>query len=445
MRPETAPRTVGPRGPLRCDGDVVVPARRRHGVDDGARAVRARDAPRRAGPPRVDGDRGVRADASPEARARESSGAGRGGPPQGGGVAPGWGSGGKAPVGGPPKGGGSAPLGKTTKSAATSDINDLPARELSRPVSCVDSGWYELREPLRDLSGSRRRACCDRWAKAPEVGPGGWLGVMHCESVWSCPPCAKREWARRCRELGAVVKLARERGARLAFVTATVRHAPGDTLESVGDAVQGAWRAICAHRSFKGATVGAVRRVEVTVGRHGWHPHIHAVVVLEKGYTLDDLKGLSELWRGIVRDLAPAHSPNLHAGWHVREVRDRGGGRYLGDALGAELTDPASEKWGREEGAHSLLALARAAARGDERARALWAEFARWSHGRRALCYSRHLSRLRDHVEPEDGATCEWTGVVDPESWRAVRSVPWGLRAVQMGLAALWPRPPPES
>lgn len=310
-------------------------------------------------------------------------------------------------------------------------------------VGTVEAGWYEVREPLRDLAGSRRRQACDRWARSPEVGPDGWVGVMHCGSVWSCPVCATREWRQRSRELGSVVTLGRERGAQLVMLTATVRHSREQSLADVAKALQDAFRSITSQRAWKDHTSGQVRRIEVTHGHHGWHPHIHAVVALARGSTREDLAALSRLWRDTVREAAPAHTPTVAAGWHVRRVKNARGGRYLGDALGAELTDANSTKLPRAQGTRTLLDIARAAGAGDKAARALWAEYAAWSHGRRALCYSRAMSRLRRDVPPEPELASSWTAYVDADSWREVRRLPWAMRAIQLGLRALWPRPPP--
>jgi len=255
--------------------------------------------------------------------------------------------------------------------------------------------------------------------------------------------CATREWGARCEELGRVVTSARASGARLVALAATVSHHEGESLEEVAAAVADAWRAITADRRWKLWTSGVVRRVEVTHGANGWHPHVHAVIALAKGATIKDLRGLAVLWRETVRARAPAHLPTVSAGWHVQRVRDAAGGRYLGDAMGAELTD-AGAKTPKASTSRTLYELARDAGAGDARAVALWQEFERWSHGRRALIYSRALSRVRQGLPPEEpGDAPLWTALVDAESWRTVRSTPWVMSAVCAGLRALWPRPPP--
>ncbi len=320
--------------------------------------------------------------------------------------------------------------------------------EVSRPTRAARGEAYELREALRDLSGSARRQRCAQCATRPSVGPDGWSGILRCESVWSCPVCATIEWRERCETLGATVTDLRAGGAVLALVTATVRHARGQSLADVAEAVCDAWRAMGASRPWREATRGAVRRIEVTWSTaHGWHPHVHAVVELSGGHTVADLANLSHAWRDAVARVSRPHRPSVAHGWHVTAVRESRGGRYLGDALGAELAD-SGRKAARASGSLVLADVARLAARGDGQARALWAEYARWSHGRRALVYSRTVARARERAErrlareerERAGQVVSFT--LTEGSWSQVSRVPWGLRAVELALRRLAGYPP---
>lgn len=240
--------------------------------------------------------------------------------------------------------------------------------------------------------------------------------------------------------LAAVVKRCREQGAHLVMVTATVRHRQGQTLQQIGDALNRSWREITAQRCWKELTSGTVKRVEVTRSkRNGWHPHIHCIVAMRKGVRIEDLRALAGLWLETVHDVSDAQTPTEGVGWHVSKVPETAGGRYLGDAFGRELTD-CGRKQAVFADSWTLADIARDAGLGNAQSKALWVEFAKWSHGKRALQYSRTLLRVRREVEgmEDEEARKTWDESImfalTPGSWGQVSRFSWGIRAIELAL-----------
>jgi hypothetical protein len=92
--------------------------------------------------------------------------------------------------------------------------------------------------------------------------------------------------SRRALEIGSAVAAWQARGGLVGFGTFTVRHHKGQGLIAVWDAVQRGWARVTQGSSWisdKGryGVFGWVRVVEVTIGRHGWHVHVHALFLLD--------------------------------------------------------------------------------------------------------------------------------------------------------------------
>lgn len=119
-------------------------------------------------------------------------------------------------------------------------------------------------------------------------GGGHLRGLATCGSVWHCPVCQMKIKAERGREVSKVVEAHGRRGAVL--VTLTIRHGRGHSLEQMRRKLGKAYRALTSGEPWKRfaeavGLVGAVRGLEVTHSQaNGWHPHLHAVWLLEPGW-----------------------------------------------------------------------------------------------------------------------------------------------------------------
>jgi hypothetical protein len=249
-----------------------------------------------------------------------------------------------------------------------------------------------------------------------EGGRAHWSGLASCGSVHACPVCSERIWAARQDELSRLLQAAHDQGFVVSMLTFTVRHTAGDALSAQLDALNEAWTA--AQRSTATARakrdagfVGMVRRLELTDGAHGWHPHLHALVVHS------------------VRDSAQALGATMHRAFAARLHRfgveswaTSGGLDARELTLGQALAEVASYV---TKGAYEALNASGAAREvaggrgkrgrgasrshwqnlelavaGDCRAAARVHEYERATKGRRALTFTNGL-RERFLVEPE--------------------------------------------
>lgn len=177
---------------------------------------------------------------------------------------------------------------------------------------------YEWLWHLRKLSSVDRLRKCGMYvdilrANTAEVrinshGRAKWANVCLCGLGFICPVCAPHKAAReRRRLLVALCKAAkateyrRVEGRRrlvkvpkyaIFFVTGTVPHEYGDDLKATNDLVLKCWSYATGSGRKKGlgggretwldvwGVDGFARCLDLTVGLNGWHPHIHAAVIV---------------------------------------------------------------------------------------------------------------------------------------------------------------------
>jgi hypothetical protein len=87
-------------------------------------------------------------------------------------------------------------------------------------------------------------------------------------------------------------------GYRVAHVVLTVQHTRGDSLATLRRVLSDVWRRVVGHRRVKKLWAGVAwyRSVEIMVGRHGWHPHLHLAVAVPRGRDPWELKALVDAW-----------------------------------------------------------------------------------------------------------------------------------------------------
>lgn len=331
-------------------------------------------------------------------------------------------------------------------------------------------------------------------------GPGTRAGignVQACGSVWACPVCAAQIQRERAEELRRVLEWAQREGHTIVMATMTLRHYQRDTLADLWDAISTGWAGVTRGSQWASEKVDAYtdrlerweaaralalegkgrmprggragirpqrrigdqerygilgwsRTVEVTSGRHGWHPHVHAVLVLE-GNTAQ-----SELNAVVAGDRMHGRWAAALAAAGYESDRDKGGYHLLigesaqeaiieyvtkdqgtdtpdlidADALSREATMGAW-KHGRRAGKtpFQLLASIDYQAFPVESAKweARWREFVAASEGRRQMTWSAGLRELAGMAEDartdEEIAADDRAGevrlTVDAEDWDA--------------------------
>jgi hypothetical protein len=240
------------------------------------------------------------------------------------------------------------------------------------------------------------------------------MGIARCASPWACPLCSPVIGEQRAGEIDRAVANWLGQGGGVVMVSLTCRHHQGDELAprlAVMSAAMehlfegGGWRA----RRDRLGYVGSVRAVEVTDGRHGWHPHTHALLFVGRPLSAVELRDL-EMWLyGRWGDHLRSKgfgSITLANGVDVRPVRASGElGGYLtkvegGWGTGLEMAR-GDLKRGRAGGAPAVQHLRDFAETGEVRSLERWTEYERATKGKRCIRWSKGLRALLLGDEPE--------------------------------------------
>ncbi len=119
---------------------------------------------------------------------------------------------------------------------------------------------------------------------------GGFGQLARCGRGLLCPSCAPVVGAHRAGEIQQAIDWSQRSGHSLSFVTLTMRHRAGMPFASLRETVSESWRWAINGKSWKAdraaaGVVGYVRAFEATHGRHGWHVHVHVILIHEGGDT----------------------------------------------------------------------------------------------------------------------------------------------------------------
>jgi hypothetical protein len=145
--------------------------------------------------------------------------------------------------------------------------------------------------------------------------------------------------------------------------------------------------------------VPVIRAVEVTHGEHGWHVHIHALLLLRDGVTEEQVHAIGDRafsrWHdGLVAKGMPA--PSYEHGVDCRRLNGDSAAVTLSEyftkvqySAAAEVAR-GSQKEGRRDNRTPFQLLAGVVA-GDADDLDLWHEWEKGSHGRRQITWSKGL------------------------------------------------------
>lgn len=295
----------------------------------------------------------------------------------------------------------------------------------------------------------------------------GYAGLASCGSVWACPVCAAKIMMQRREDLAEGLGVATIQGMTVLMVTLTLRHRAGQPLAELWDAVSYAWGKVTSGAGWKGGKirqdgthaigdlerygiVGFVRAVEVTHGDNGWHPHVHAVLLLDGPISKDgaDALGYSmwQRWDRAVRRcgfdslLTTNDDGNYIGGLNVRimtkdeQVVDNVLSKYLTKAVysvASEASLGQISKEGRMGNRTPMQILRSVVELGDADDLDLWHEFETASKGRRAMTWSHGLrdrlglneERTDEEIAAEEiGSANDTVIVLPPDSWRRLRN-----------------------
>lgn len=269
-----------------------------------------------------------------------------------------------------------------------------------------------------------------------------YVGVAHCHSVWECPDCGMRIRGARAKELEHVITWHRARWGddSVAMLTLTVRHAFGHELRGMQRGMAKAWRRFTSGRGWQAleqeiGLEGHVRALEVTVGPHGWHPHLHVLLLTRKALPEGFRRAVHARWAEAVdRELGHEHTPTID-GVFVSADPSADYPLKLGIRLTLELVSVGSKE-GRsapdgEPRRTPLQLLADWVQRDDQDALLRYQEYVEGMAGARMLTWSRDLRKRARLAELTDEQVIEGEPGVEPEEPR---------RRVAMIAGAEWER-----
>jgi hypothetical protein len=257
--------------------------------------------------------------------------------------------------------------------------------------------------------------------------------IQRCGSLWVCPMCAPVIRERKAQDIEAGLSpflgLERSEGRNAPqpsgveargsglFVTLTTQHFEADTLAPRLDVVSRAmglclsgepWKRRAARLGY----VGLIRSLEVTYGlRHGWHPHVHGVLLFERELTDVEVAEFRDWlygrWSGVLRKRKLGMITKRYGVDVGRVVAAEGLSSYMAKVedrwgVGLELAraDLKAARWGSRK---PIEILADFAETGESSQLALWLEYEAATFGKQAIVWSRGLrSRLDLREEKSD-------------------------------------------
>lgn len=155
-----------------------------------------------------------------------------------------------------------------------------------------------LRDTAGLLSESRRVVGCGKAMTHGQVSMvmgvagAGYAGVAYCGAVWLCASCSAVVRSVRAADVQEAVSGHLAAGGGALFVTLTVPHTARDLLAQTWPVVSDGWRWVQSGRAGRVLRdlirqVGTVRAAECTHGGHGWHPHLHLLLLTERPVSED--------------------------------------------------------------------------------------------------------------------------------------------------------------
>ena len=337
---------------------------------------------------------------------------------------------------------------------------------ISDAHEAIDSVNRETGEITSDWSKAPRLAKCS-WRIGQSVpvhaanGMAHFSGTERCSSIWACPVCSSVIRAERAREIDQAVNAHHDAGGAALFVTLTIRHKTRDPLKQSLEAVLGSWRKLLQGGAWVGTkrtegmrdrygVVGYIRSTEITYGDNGWHPHIHAVILLSEDLSEDAVERFGDEvhghWARHVQKVT-GRMPTRDHGIDVQKLDKEG--KVIGQYLSKMQDEGTKEKkWGvsaelaRTDVKHGrggsfvpFELLDRDHEYSEAQRYVLWSEYAKATRGRRAITWSRGLKDLYEVGEMTDEAIIDETESA-PARWIAYGKGYDALRRYDAGLLA---------
>jgi hypothetical protein len=269
------------------------------------------------------------------------------------------------------------------------------------------------------------------------------VGVETCSSVWACPICANRIYARRAAEVTRFVVWALAQGLTLYMVTLTIRHQKAHSLKQLQRGMAASWRKWfttgreATERRKAWGIKHYIRATEVTHGPNGWHPHLHIMLAADRlPYELECIEGSNAWMAAVYKLLGEEWMPDHTHGMRITRIRGNEQARYL-SKLGLEIAQ-ISTKSARKDGHQTAWGIGQDAANQLPGAGELWEEYQAAMFGQRQLTWSRGTKKLAGVEEVSDDEIAEESErpecmVIEPSAWDAM--IRAGILPILVGLA----------
>ena len=304
-------------------------------------------------------------------------------------------------------------------------------------ITAKDPSWVRPPRPAR----------C-RWRVAPQVSvhgaPGGtahFSGTERCASIWACPVCSPVIRAGRAEDISAAVEKHRSQGGKFLFLTLTLRHYAQDALDLTLNAALQAWTKLIAGSPWQRqknslGIQGYVRSVEITRGKNGWHPHVHALIFLEQTPSDEALETfenwISTRWADKIVSLG-ASMPSREHGVDIRRADDASTlALYLSKVQEKKISMELARgdlKDGRGGSINPFDLLDQPIQ--DATSRGLWIEYVIATKGRRAITWSNGLrdslllkEELTDEQILEETEAEQALEIISAETWDQKKNSP---------------------
>lgn len=326
------------------------------------------------------------------------------------------------------------------------------------------------REGLLYPAEFHKTAKCLHVQRAHEVGvlqsrahrAAFFSGLVTCGSVWACAVCAAKIQERRRLEVSQAMDWAYGRGLQPVMVTLTFPHRAWHDLATLLDQQAFAlaklragapWTRFKERHGFE----GLIRSLELTRGRHGWHPHTHEMWFVSAQVDAATMRQeILSRWESMCIRAGLLDSSNAkqvkafrqHAvdvkGWcsnsdylnKVDESRHWGADRELAKA---------STKAGRAKGKHPLGLLADYAD-GNQASGRLFLEYVEAMRGKAQLYFGPGLKArvgLEDKDDDEIAAEvvdeADLLGQLETEDWQTVREARAQSQVLDAAERGGWP------
>lgn len=179
-----------------------------------------------------------------------------------------------------------------------------------------------------------RATVCATWLEYLATADGDMKQLHHFNAcqLRLCPLCSARKAKIMARRLAKVIERmqADHPATQLIFLTLTVANCTGDKLRDTLDLLTKAWNKLLKRRGVVRAVKGTFRAIEITRNRlhDTYHPHIHAILVVENGYFArsNGLYLTKDTWIDMwQQSLQVPYKPSID----VRSTYVRGGNRGL--------------------------------------------------------------------------------------------------------------------